>query len=206
VVLAVAVVLAGYALGRRLLVAPPPTAAPAPSAAANVVNLTAADTPTASGGSGADATAVVTSGALAPDFRLSTPSGEAVALADYRGRPVLLNFFATWCAPCRGEMPFLEQAYVRHQAQDLVVLAVSLEEEPAVVPPFVTDLGLTFPVVLDGDGAVANQYGISILPTSFLIDADGQLVHRRNGFYTSESQLEQDLAAILPPEVWPSGG
>ncbi len=115
-------------------------------------------------------------GELAPDFTLTSPEGARVALSDFRGKTVVLNFWATWCPPCRAEMPELQAVWEeRGEGRDLVVLAVDVEESADAVAGFVESLALTFPVVLDVDGAVADHYGLPGLPSTFFIDADGVL-------------------------------
>lgn len=119
-------------------------------------------------------------GAEAPDFVLEAPgSGALVHLSDYRGQTVVLNFWATWCVPCRTEMPDLQAAYAADP--DVVVLAVNAQEADPAVTRFIDDFGLTFPVVLDRDGAVREHYGVIGLPATFFIDAEGILRGRNFG-------------------------
>ncbi len=118
----------------------------------------------------------------APPFQLTGLSGKAVSLSDFRGRVVLLNFWATWCAPCVREMPSMEKLYQAFRERGLVVLAVSLDEEGAAkVEPFVRKLGLTFPIVLDTAGRVSGIYGARELPASFLIDGGGAVFAAAKG-------------------------
>ena len=118
-------------------------------------------------------------GEPAPDFRLETPGGELVSLSDFRGQVVVLNFWATWCTPCRAEMPEFQALWEEHQVQgDVVVLAVNLQEGREQVNGFIEDFGLTFPVVLDASGEVLDQYGLPGLPGTFFIDASGVLQGR----------------------------
>jgi peroxiredoxin len=109
----------------------------------------------------------------APDFTLQTLDGQAVNLRDYRGHVVLLNTWATWCLPCRAEMPELEAYYQQHQEDGFVVLAVNTQESPDTVAAFLGEHDFTFPVLLDPDGEVMREYGVLGLPTSFFIDRDG---------------------------------
>lgn len=119
----------------------------------------------------------------APDFLLELPeAGEFIRLSDFRGRTVLLNFWATWCPPCRAEMPEFDEVYrSRLDREDFVVIAVDVQESDAQVQRFVDELGLAFPVAMDRDGAVAQHYGVRGLPATFLIDRDGILRHRIMG-------------------------
>ena len=114
-------------------------------------------------------------GFLAPDFELTSASGETLRLSDLRGRPVLLNFWASWCPPCREEMPAFEQAYRQYQDDGFVILAVNAaySDSPAKALAFSESLDLTFPIVFDYDGSVAGLYRTHSLPSSFFIDAGG---------------------------------
>ncbi len=109
----------------------------------------------------------------APDFTLTRfDTGEAISLSALRGKPVILNFWATWCRPCRAEMPALQATFERY-GDDLLVVGVDQGEEGAVVGPFLDELGITFPVLLDGDMSVGRDYRIMGLPTTFFIDSKG---------------------------------
>ncbi len=109
----------------------------------------------------------------APDFTLQTVDGAALSLADLRGKAVVLNFWATWCPPCRAEMPELQAAYTAYAPGGLVVLGVNQAEDRAVVQAYLDELGLTFPVVLDAQYEVAERYSVNSLPTTFFIDREG---------------------------------
>ena len=109
----------------------------------------------------------------APDLALTRfDTGEKVSLNDLRGKPVILNFWATWCGPCRAEMPALQAAYERY-GEDLLVIGVDQGEEEAIVGPFLEEFGIDFPILLDGDMAVGREYRIMGLPTTFFIDSQG---------------------------------
>jgi len=116
-----------------------------------------------------------TSGDLAPNFTVETLDGKIVSLSDYRGKTVLLNFWATWCPPCRSEMPDLEQLYRERKGQGFVVLAVDLQEPKGPVADFVDRFGLTFPILMDASGEVAERYNIQVLPSTFFIDKEGRI-------------------------------
>jgi peroxiredoxin len=117
----------------------------------------------------------------APTFTLRNLAGKKVALGDFRGRLVLLNFFATWCVPCREEMPAMERLYRQYRDQGLVVLALSVRESAGEVGAFVQEFGLTYPVLLDGEASVAYRFGVRPIPATYLIGGDGTLRWRAFG-------------------------
>lgn len=114
-------------------------------------------------------------GSQAPDFTLRTLDGEIVTLSGLRGRPVLVNMWASWCTPCKYEMPAIQKVYEEFSGQGFVVLAVNLTKKDnlTAVASFVEEYGLTFPVLLDVDGQVEKAYQLRGLPSSFFIDGDG---------------------------------
>ena len=133
---------------------------------------------------------------VAPDFSLQTLDGRTVELSDYQGQVVLLNTWATWCPPCRAEMPDLEAYYREHQADGFVVLAVNSQESADTVAAFLEDHDFTFPVLLDTEGVVMNRYRIRGLPTSVFIDRDGNV----HGVWTgqlSPARLRELVDPIL---------
>ena len=118
-------------------------------------------------------------GYLAPDFRLPMLDGRLVRLSDYRGQVVFLNFWATWCGPCRVEMPALERLYREFRPKGFVVLAVSTDvEEEAVTGPYRDTLGLSFPIAHDPTMDVGRLYGVRTLPLTFLVDREGVITHQ----------------------------
>ncbi len=120
------------------------------------------------------------SGQAAPNFTLTTLDGETVNLSDFRGKVVLVNFWASWCPPCVAELPTIHQFYQSHQTDGFVVLAVNAQEDRGTVSGFINQHGYTFPVLLDPDSVAADEYGIRALPTSFIVDKNGEIryVHR----------------------------
>ena len=122
-------------------------------------------------------------GDAAPPFLLVDLHGEEVALAQFRGQPVILNFWATWCAPCIFEMPELQAAYEAHSDEGLVILGLNRDESESVVADFLAndlDVNITFPILLDEHAVVADGYGVLNMPTTYFIDGDGivSAVHR----------------------------
>jgi thiol-disulfide isomerase/thioredoxin len=117
---------------------------------------------------------------IAPDFTLAALDGGSVTLSDLRGRWVLINFWATWCLPCRDEMPLLAAAAEEH-GDRLTVLAVNMRERPEPVAAFLTELGLDLPVLLNPDDATLLAYQVRGLPTSYLVAPDGAIARRIMG-------------------------
>lgn len=133
-------------------------------------------------------------GEVAPDFELVSLEGESVLLSDLRGKPVLLNFWASWCGPCVMEMDLI-QAQQDAYSSDLVILAVNVDDSIATVRSFAEDEGLTFTILLDEDGDVQSQYRVSAIPISYFIDAEGviQAVHLGG---LDESQISRYLLLL----------
>jgi peroxiredoxin len=135
----------------------------------------------------------------APDFTLENLDGERVSLSDYRGRPVLLNFWATWCGPCRVEMPHFQAIYEDPgwRASGLEILAVNVGEPADRARGFVEDNGFTFPVLLDAGQETARIYNLRAFPTSFFIDENGIIKAARVGTFVSQAELEEALNATI---------
>jgi peroxiredoxin len=142
----------------------------------------------------------------ATDFTLPALTGETVSLSDYHGSWVLLTFFATWCGPCRSEMPSLERLHQQLTDYGLVVLAVSVDQQQQVIEPFIKRLGLTFPVLWDERGEAARTYRASSIPISYLIDPTGRLVGVSRGArdWASLAPMVNDLLAEIPPDSDPT--
>lgn len=112
-------------------------------------------------------------GAVAPEFRLRGIDGAEHALSELRGQVVLINFWATWCGPCRNEMPAIQATYDAHAGEGFVVWGINDGEESALVAPYLQQLKLTFPVMLDRDSRVSRLYRVYALPTTYFIGRDG---------------------------------
>jgi peroxiredoxin len=121
-------------------------------------------------------------GFRAPNFRLKNLDGEEVSLAAYKGRVVFLNFWATWCTPCKIEMPSMEALYQEFKDEGLEILAISSDlEGEKVVRPFVEEMGLTYPILLDPDFRVDDKYLVRSVPTTILVGRDGVITHKLIG-------------------------
>jgi cytochrome c biogenesis protein CcmG, thiol:disulfide interchange protein DsbE len=116
-------------------------------------------------------------GFLAPDFSLSDSTGQTIHLADFRGRPVLVNVWASWCGPCKAEMPAMQRVYTDYHQRGFEILAVNstAQDTPESASAFAQANGLDFPILFDSQGEVARQYQVQSLPTSFFIDKDGAI-------------------------------
>ena len=136
-----------------------------------------------------------------PDFLLETPEGGTLRLSDLQGSPVLINFWASWCPPCRDEIPELVRAYERYQGEGLVIVGVNLQEPDGTVREFAREFGMTFPIGIDRDGEVGDAWRlggpVEGIPTSYFVDETGVI---RDFFYgpMTDDTLEEKLAEILP--------
>ena len=136
-------------------------------------------------------------GKPAPDFQFKYANGDMFTLADFKGQPVIVNFWATWCPPCRREMPGLVNAYNKYKDDGLMIIEVDVAEGPEKVTPFVAEKQMTMPVVLDQRQEITRLYHTDSFPTSFFIDKDGIIQARWVG-YLPEDQLELNLKTIMP--------
>ncbi|MFQ3632813.1 TlpA family protein disulfide reductase [Roseiflexus sp.] len=127
-------------------------------------------------------------GEVAPDFAFTFADGETRRLSDLRGSKVVVNFWATWCAPCEEEMPDLQRLDER---SDVVVLGVNRLELPEVIIPFAQERNLTFTLIANPDGDIAEQYGAKNIPISYFINSDGTIGYRQLGIMTFDMMQEQ---------------
>jgi peroxiredoxin len=136
---------------------------------------------------------------LAPDFTRPQLNGEPLTLSNFRGKPTLINFWASWCPPCRHELPALQAAYGMHH-EEVGFIAVDVKEDTGTVAAFVEEMGLSFPVLLDADGSVSDvTYEVRGLPTTLFIDADGVVAARHVG-PLDEALIDSYLAPLLMPD------
>jgi len=136
-------------------------------------------------------------GFAAPDFTLETRDGETISLSDLRGQAVLLNFWATWCPPCRAEMPAIQSVYERYRDQGFTVLAVDVGEGDAQVGAFVDEQGLTFPILMDRDANVSHRYQVRAMPSTFFIDPSGVIREVTLGGPMTEAFIESQVTSLL---------
>ena len=143
---------------------------------------------------------VPTVGTQAEDFRLTDLTGKEQSLSHYRGKIVLLNFWATWCKPCTTEMPAMQTAYDKLRDKGFVVLAVNELEDDARVREHIKQYGHTFPVLMDRDNKVANQFGVFGLPVSVFIDQEGRVQEYLKGGLLTEQKIDEIVARIQKKE------
>lgn len=132
-------------------------------------------------------------GNLAPDFELKTLDGQSMKLSDLRGKRVIVNLWATWCPPCRAEMPDMQSFYEANKDKGIVVFGVNLtssEAQPENIARFIDEFGITFPVVLDEENNVADWYQVVSIPTSYMIDSRGVIQQKITGPMSKEMMEE----------------
>lgn len=138
-------------------------------------------------------------GTTAEDFTLTDLTGKQHSLSQYRGKVVLVNFWATWCKPCTTEMPAMQETYDKLRQQDFIVLAINELEDEAKVREHIKQYNHTFPVLLDRDNKVANQFGVFGLPVSVFIDEKGVVREYIKGGLLTEQLIRDTVARIQKP-------
>jgi peroxiredoxin len=137
-------------------------------------------------------------GQSAPDFALRSVDGQNLRLREQRGHVVMLNFWATWCAPCREEMPQLSRLHDKYRSAGLVLLGVNVDDDTRNAAGVATKLGVKFPVLLDADKQVSKLYELSAMPSTVLIDRDGKLRYMHKGYREGYAQTyEQQIRELL---------
>lgn len=137
-------------------------------------------------------------GELAPDFSLSDISGNTVKLSDFKGKVVYLDFWASWCGPCKQSFPWMNEMHVKYAGQGLQIVAVNLDTKPESAKQFLTGNPASFTVLLDPASSTPSKYKIKGMPTSILIGAHGKIVSRHAGFKASEIEaLEAEIKQAL---------
>lgn len=142
---------------------------------------------------------VAQAGFRAPDFSLRTAEGEIITLSELKGRPILINFWASWCPPCRAEMPAFERAYQTWQDQGFLILAINATQQDSIdqALAFAQEYGLSFPLLFDTDSQVYRNYQVRSLPTSFFIDPQGVIREVVVGGPISEALLHVRVEQLL---------
>jgi peroxiredoxin len=136
--------------------------------------------------------------AAAPDFTLRTMNGPNMRLAEQRGRVVMVNFWATWCAPCRQEMPHLNRLYEKYRGAGFVLLGVNVDDDTGKAAEVAAKLGVTFPVLLDTEKSVSKLYDVSTMPSTMIIDRDGKVRYVHRGYQVGyEDNYEKQIRELL---------
>ena len=168
--------------------------------AALLVSLAACSSPRQTGGapdSGGTANAAGKDLKPAPDFSLPGPDGKLVRLSDFKGKVVLLDFWATWCGPCKIEIPWFVEFQRKYKDQGFTVLGISMDEGGwSEVRPFVEEMKMNYPVLLGNDEITGPFGGIEVLPTTFIIDKQGRIVAMHRGL-TSKDDFENAIKGLL---------
>ncbi len=137
-------------------------------------------------------------GQPAPDFALRSATGENLRLSEYRGDVVMINFWATWCGPCRQEMPLLDDLYVRYQRVGFSLLGVNIDDDSRRAMRMVNDLGVSFPVLFDTRKEVSKLYRVEAMPVTILVDREGNVRYVHHGYKPGYEQLYLDeIRALL---------
>lgn len=136
----------------------------------------------------------------APDLNLADMDGELHSLTSYRGKPVIINFWATWCPPCREEMPSMNRGWEKVKHEGIVMLAINVGEDEETIFSFMADYPIDFQVLLDQSGDTVNHWPINGLPTTFVIDPEGKLLYRAIGGREWDSDQLLDMVKALKTE------
>jgi peroxiredoxin len=136
--------------------------------------------------------------AVAPDFTLRSADGRNVRLDELRGQVVLVNFWATWCGPCREEMPRLDTLYQKYRKSGFVLLGVNVDDDPKTALATMAKLNVSFPVLFDADKKVSKLYDLNTMPSTIVIDRDGKMRFLHRGYRAgTESDYEQQIRGLL---------
>jgi peroxiredoxin len=137
-------------------------------------------------------------GSPAPDFALKSSTGENLRLSEYRGDVVMINFWATWCGPCRQEMPLLDELYTRYERVGFSLLGVNIDDDSQRAMDMISDLGVTFPVLFDDRKEVSKLYQVDAMPVTVLVDREGNVRHVHHGYKPGyEQQYLDEIRSLL---------
>ena len=146
----------------------------------------------------ASASSAIAPATTAPDFTLHAMGGPNLRLQEQRGRVVMVNFWATWCAPCRQEMPHLNRLYEKYRGAGFVLLGVNVDDDTGKAAEVAAKLGVTFPVLLDTQKSVSKLYDVSTMPSTMLIDRDGKVRYVHRGYLAGyEDNYEKQIRELL---------
>ncbi len=136
-------------------------------------------------------------GQPAPDFALKSSTGENLRLSEYRGDVVMINFWATWCGPCRQEMPLLDQLYSRYQRVGFSLLGVNIDDDSSRAMDMIHELGVSFPVLFDARKEVSKLYDVDAMPVTVLVDREGNVRHIHKGYKPGYEEMYLDQIRSL---------
>ncbi|WP_347332699.1 TlpA family protein disulfide reductase [Marinimicrobium locisalis] len=133
-------------------------------------------------------TAMAAHAEKAPDFTLKSESGENIRLEEQRGKVVMINFWASWCAPCRKEMPLLDELYDRYKDAGFTLFGVNVEQDPEAAKKFLENVGVSFPILYDPESDVSRTYQVSAMPTTVMVDRDGEVRYVNRGYKEGDEE------------------
>ena len=145
----------------------------------------------------ATTTIAATAETPAPDFTLKSNSGENIRLREFRGEVVLINFWASWCGPCRQEMPILSELHDKYQAMGFTVLGVNVEENSDAARKLLQDMPVNFPVLFDNDSSVSRQYDVAAMPSTVLVDRNGNMRFLHKGYKSGLEDIYMEQVRSL---------
>jgi peroxiredoxin len=149
-------------------------------------------------GAAGAAPGAVAPASTAPDFTLKSAEGRNLRLSEQRGRVVMVNFWATWCGPCKVEMPHLNRIYEKYRSAGFVLLGVNVDDDPKAAVALAARLGVTFPVLFDAEKSVSRLYSLDSMPATVLIDRDGKVRHLHRGYRDGmEATYDQQVRALV---------
>jgi len=134
----------------------------------------------------------------APDFTLKSAKGDNMKLSEHRGEVVMINFWASWCAPCREEMPILNDMYRRYRDMGFTLLGINVEEDPDGAKKMIKDLKVIFPVLYDTSNSVSELYNVEAMPSTILVDRDGNMRYLHRGYLPGyEEDYERQIRELM---------